>query len=79
MEPVTVLDVAAKSRRTTPPRSTQLDDEPWASFGAAAAAAGMSRAKLMATLMLWYIRWPGVKLPPRPAVTPPPAEPSSGP
>lgn len=70
---VTVPTVATKSRRTTPPRSTQLDDEPWAAFGVAAAELGMSRAKLMSTLMLWFIRWPGAKLPPRPPVKTPPA------
>lgn len=73
MSPVTVPDVAAKSRRVTPPRSTQLDDEPWSLFGVAAADLGMSRAKLMSTLMLWFIRWPGVKLPQRPPLTKPPA------
>lgn len=64
MATVTVLDVP-KSRRTTPPRSTQIDDQPWQLFAAVAAHIGMSRAALMKTLVLWYIRWPGAKLPPR--------------
>ena len=54
-----------RSRRTTPPRSTQIDDVPWFRFGAAAHALGMSRASLMKQLVLWFIRWPGVKLPAR--------------
>lgn len=64
MEAVTVIDVP-RSRRTTPPRSTQIDDQPWRLFAAVAAHIGMSRAALMKTLVLWYIRWPGAKLPAR--------------
>ncbi len=64
MEAVTVIDVP-KSRRTTPPRSYQLDDPPWHLVGLVADVLGMSRAALMRTLALWYIRWPGAKLPPR--------------
>lgn len=64
MEAVTVIDVP-KSRRTTPPRSYQLDDPPWHLVGLVASALGMSRAALMKALALWYIRWPGAKLPPR--------------
>ena len=67
MGTVTVLGVPTKSRRVTPPRSTQIEDAPWQRFGEVAEALGMSRAGLMKTLVLWYIRWPGVKLPPRPA------------
>jgi hypothetical protein len=63
---VTVLDVP-KSRRTTPPRSTQIEDEPWERFGDVAKSLGMSRSGLMKALVLWYIRWPGAKIPPRPA------------
>jgi hypothetical protein len=65
MSAVTVQPVSPGSRRKTPPRSTQLDDAPWFRFGAAAHRLGVSRASLMTTLMLWFIRWPGVKLPPR--------------
>lgn len=65
MRLVTVLGVPV-SRRTTPPRSTQIDDAPWERFGGAAEHLGVSRAALMATLVLWFVRWPGVKLPPRP-------------
>lgn len=65
MRPVTVLSVP-KSRRATPPRSTQIDDAPWARFGDVAKALGMSRAALMRDLVLWFIRWPGAKLPKRP-------------
>ena len=54
------------SRRVTPPRSTQLDDAPWQKFGIDAAAIGKSRSKVMAELILWWIRWPGAKLPRRP-------------
>lgn len=64
MDAVTVT-LMPGSRRTTPPRSTQVDDIPWFRFGAAAHALGMSRSKLMKQLVLWFIRWPGVKLPPR--------------
>lgn len=70
MEPVTVLDVTAKSRRTTPPRSTQIEDAPWRRFGEVAAELGVSRAALMKTLVLWFIRWDGVKLPKRPVAPP---------
>lgn len=65
MPAVTVLTVATKSRRKTPPRSTQIDDLPWFRFGAAAHFHGLSRAGLMKQLVLWFIRWPGAKIPPR--------------
>jgi flagellar biosynthesis/type III secretory pathway M-ring protein FliF/YscJ len=65
MRAVTVLAMP-KSRRATPPRSTQIDNAPWERFGDAAKAVGMSRAGLMKTLVLWFIQWPGVKLPDRP-------------
>jgi hypothetical protein len=61
---VTVIDVP-RSRRVTPPRSTQIDDPPWRLFGAAASLLGVSRAGLMKTLVLWFVRWPGIKLPTR--------------
>jgi hypothetical protein len=64
MGAVTVIPVP-RSRRTTPPRSTQIDDVPWFRFGAAAHVLGMSRAGLMKQLVLWFIRWPGIKLPAR--------------
>ena len=44
----------------------QMDDPPWERLGGAAKHLGMSRAKLLTTLGLWFIRWPGAKLPPRP-------------
>lgn len=62
---VTVLAVPTKSRRVTPPRSTQIDDAPWALFGLVATRLGMSRASLLRELALWFIRWPGAKLPKR--------------
>lgn len=65
MRPVTVLAVP-RSRRVVPPRSTQIDDAPWKRFGDVAEAMGMSRAALMRDLVLWFIRWPGAKLPKRP-------------
>ena len=65
MDAVTVTPMPG-SRRTTPPRSTQIDDIPWFRFGAAAHSLGMSRSRLMKQLILWFIRWPGAKLPPRP-------------
>lgn len=65
MAVVTVLGVP-KSRRTTPPRSTQIDDAPWERFKEVADELGMSRAALMRDLVLWFIRWPGAKLPKRP-------------
>ena len=64
--PVTVHCVATKSRRTTPPRSTQIPEEPWKRFGDACDELGQSRAAVMRDLVLWWIRWPGAKLPPRP-------------
>lgn len=67
MELVTVPAVATKSRRTTPPRSTQIEDAPWERFGEVANELGVSRAALMKALVLWFIRWPGAKLPKRPA------------
>lgn len=67
MELVTVLDVTTKSRRVTPPRSTQIDDNPWALLGLVAALLGMSRSSLLKDLALWFIRWPGAKLPKRPS------------
>jgi hypothetical protein len=65
MHLVTVLGVPG-SRRVVPPRSTQIEDAPWARFGDVAKAVGMSRAALMRDLVLWFIRWPGAKLPKRP-------------
>lgn len=55
------------SRRTTPLRTTQIDDGPWAAFGRACDEIGASRAGVMRDLVLWFIRWPGAKLPRRPA------------
>jgi hypothetical protein len=68
-------DAARGSRRTTPLRTTQIADGPWVRFGEVATKLGTNRAALMRTLVLWFIRWPGVKLPPRPAppVTRPPS------
>lgn len=66
MRAVTVLAVPTKSRRATPPRSTQIDDDPWERFRVVADGLGMSRAALMRDLVLWFIRWPGAKLPKRP-------------
>ncbi|MGD9749715.1 MAG: hypothetical protein AB7W59_01850 [Acidimicrobiia bacterium] len=71
MGTVTVLAVP-RSRRVTPPRSTQIDDDPWKRFGEVADELGTSRAALMRALVLWFIRWPGAKLPRRPG----PADPS---
>lgn len=65
MSPVTVIGVPG-SRRKTPPRSTQIDDAPWEKFSADVEAAGLSRAGVMRDLVLWWIRWPGAKLPKRP-------------
>lgn len=67
MELVTVLDVPTKDRRVTPPRSTQIDDRPWELLGLVAALLGNSRAGLLRDLALWFIRWPGAKLPKRPS------------
>jgi hypothetical protein len=67
MPAVTVHRVT--SRRTTPPRSTQIDDAPWERFGDIAKELGTSRAGLMRDLVLWFIRWPGAKLPQRPPVS----------
>ena len=62
------------SRRTTPLRTTQISDDPWARFGEVADQLGTSRAALMRDLVLWFIRWPGAKLPKRPdPITRPPA------
>lgn len=66
MELVTVHGVPTKSRRVTPPRSTQIDDKPWALLGLAAEGLGISRSSLLRDLALWFIRWPGAKLPKRP-------------
>lgn len=55
-----------RSRRTTPPRSTQIEDEPWIKFGEDAAAIGMTRSAVIRELVLWWIRWPGAKMPKRP-------------
>lgn len=66
MSPVTVPTMP-KSRRTTPPRSTQIDSEPWEEFGEHVQRLGLTRAGVMRDLVLWWIRWPGAKLPPRPA------------
>lgn len=66
MELVTVQSVPG-SRRATPPRSTQIEDGPWERFGQVAAELKTSRAALMKDLVLWFIRWPGAKLPKRPA------------
>jgi hypothetical protein len=63
---VTVSDVP-RSRRITPPRSTQIEGPPWRLFRAAASLLGVSAAGLMKTLVLWFVRWPGAKLPPRPS------------
>lgn len=63
----TVAERPPGSRRATPPRSTQLDDAPWEEFGRQASAVGKSRAGIMAELVLWWIGWPGAKLPKRPA------------
>lgn len=65
MLPVTVPGVPG-SRRKTPPRSTQIDDQPWTKFGDDAEAIGMTRSGVMRDLVLWWIRWPGAKLPKRP-------------
>lgn len=64
MEAVTVIDVP-KSRRTTPPRSYQLDDAPWVRLGQVAKHYGMSRAGLTTALVLWFIRCPRARLPTR--------------
>jgi predicted GIY-YIG superfamily endonuclease len=54
------------SRRVTPARSTQIDDGPWAKFGADCEAINRSRAGVMKDLVLWWIRWPNATLPQRP-------------
>lgn len=67
MAAVTVLAVPKSRRATTrPPRSSQIEDPPWERFGGSAEYLGMSRAALIRLLVLWWARWPGVKLPPRP-------------
>lgn len=65
LSPVTVLGVPG-SRRKMPPRSTQIEDPPWAKFGRDVEALGLTRAGVMRDLVLWWIRWPGAKLPKRP-------------
>lgn len=64
--PVTSVAAVAGSRRTTKLRTTQIPDDPWARFGQVAEQLGTSRAALMRDLVLWFIRWPGAKLPKRP-------------
>lgn len=66
MSPVTVLAVPEPSRRKTPPRSTQIGDAPWEKFGRDVEALGLTRAGVMRDLVLWWIRWPNAKIPPRP-------------
>jgi predicted GIY-YIG superfamily endonuclease len=53
------------SRRVTPMRSLQMDDRPWAELGRCAEAIGSTRSAVIRDLVLWYIRWPGAKLPKR--------------
>lgn len=69
MSTVTVPVVAA-DRRKTPPRSFQMEDSPWKRLGEVADELGTSRAGLVTALALWFIRWPGAKLPPRPKAQP---------
>lgn len=73
MRLVTVSDVPV-SRRTTPPRSTQIDDTTWGALGTAADELGISRSALLRDLAAWYVRRPGAKMPPRPTAWRPPAD-----
>lgn len=64
---MTSVEGVTGSRRTTKLRTTQIPDGPWEKFGTDADAAGSTRAGVMRDLVLWWIRWPGAKLPKRPA------------
>lgn len=64
--PVTVTGVPEPSRRKTPARSTQIPDPPWEKFLSDAEAIDSTGSGVMRDLVLWWIRWPGAKLPKRP-------------
>jgi len=52
--------------RGTPKITLRLAPATWARLGAAAAAVGLTRAEVMRRLILWWLREPGVQVPPRP-------------
>lgn len=58
-----------------PTRSARVADEEWGPF---AAATGDELPRILGQLVAWWARVPGAKMPPRPPVTKPPAEPSKG-
>ena len=51
----------------TPNRAVRIDDETWADLGTAAEAAGTDRSAILRQLAQWWLRRPGVRMPPRPA------------
>lgn len=62
-------DVAdEKKASNTPHRSIRLEKELWEPLDAAARANGLDRSGLIRQFVRWYLRVPGAKLPPRPAL-----------
>lgn len=47
-------------------RSVRIDDDDWADLETAAHDDGLDRAKVINSLIRWYLRRPGAKLPTRP-------------
>lgn len=57
------------NRPKTQHRSIRIDDADWDDAGAATAAMGTDRAKVVNAFLRWYLRRPGAKLPARPALS----------
>ena len=73
MSLATVTNVPG-SRRKTPLRTVQVDDQPWRDFEENAKRAGTTRPDALRAFIDWFNRKPGAKLPTRPDdVTRPPA------
>jgi hypothetical protein len=47
-------------------RSVRIGDEDWSDLETTSAAQGLDRAKVINSLIKWYLRRPGAKLPQRP-------------
>jgi hypothetical protein len=50
----------------TPQRVIRLEDELWDKLGHAADGLGSDRSAVLRQLLSWWLRRPGVKMPPRP-------------
>ncbi len=64
----TLTPVTGRSGKGTARQTIRVDEDLWASFGAACEIVGLDRSAVLRAFMHWFARQPGAKMPKRPPV-----------